>query len=104
MWMSDGRSHRPEIDRERLRARVDSLLAAGRITTEEAARVRAADDPAELDLFIRAIQRRHATEWVDRQVATGRLDPEAADAMRRRLAAGEDPRAIWGSHRTGRCR
>ena len=102
--MSDVRSHRPEIDGERLRARVDSLLAAGRITSEEAALVRAADDPAELELFVREIRRRHATEWVDRQVGTSRLDPEAARAMRRRLAAGEEPRAIWGSHRTGRTR
>jgi hypothetical protein len=81
----------------RLRARVDKMLAAGRVTAEDAARVRAAADGDDLGAVVAEIRRRHAAEWVARMVEAGRIEPSEANVMRHRLERGEDPHSLLRS-------
>lgn len=78
----------------RWQARLDSMLAAGRITAEEAARVRAAEDGAELESALMAIRLRHARERLRSAVDSGRMSQGEADLFLERVAQGEDPRSL----------
>jgi hypothetical protein len=76
-----------------LAARVDKMLAAGRITTEEAARVRAASEAGEdVERVVGGIRRRHATEWVAAAVEQGRLSEQEAAEVLGAVERGDDPR------------
>jgi hypothetical protein len=78
---------------EQLVARIEKMLAAGRITEDEAARVRAAETGT-IDDVVREIQLRHAREWRAAAVAEGRVsERDAAEALDR-LERGDDPDAI----------
>ena len=46
--------------RQRVLRRLDGLVRAGRVTEDEAARLRAADDPGAFDQVVRGISARHA--------------------------------------------
>lgn len=70
------------------------MVRAGRITPEEAERVRSAATDDEREAAIAAIRGRHAGERVAAAVAAGELSPGDADDARRRLAEGEDPEGI----------
>jgi hypothetical protein len=79
---------------EQLVARIEKMLAAGRITEDEAARVRAAAETGMIDDVVREIQVRHAREWLAAAVAEGRVsERDAAEALDR-LERGDDPDAI----------
>jgi hypothetical protein len=84
---------RDEHDRastDHLLARLDHMVAAGRVTPDEAARVRAANSEHERAAALRSIRERHATERVRTAVDEGRLEPAEADDIVQRLRAGED--------------
>ena len=83
----------------RLLARLDKMVAAGRITAEDAVRLRAAGDSADLEAEVRRIRLRHATARVDEAVADGGLAPEEAEALLGRVRNGEHPRGLRGKHR-----
>jgi DNA-binding FrmR family transcriptional regulator len=79
---------------KRLAARIDKMLAAGRITEDEAAQVWAAAESGTIDDVVREIQVRHAREWLAAAVAEGRVsERDAAEALDR-LERGDDPDAI----------
>jgi hypothetical protein len=80
----------------RLVARLDTMVAAGRITDEEAARLRAAADSGTLHAEAQRIQRRHAKARLEAAVADGRMTPGEAAALVARLDSGEDPRFLRG--------
>ena len=79
--------------------RVDKMLAAGRITEAEAARVRAAADDETLDDAIREIRGRHVRGWLVAAVADGRVDEDDVSDALERLDRGEDPRSIMALRR-----
>jgi Ni,Fe-hydrogenase III small subunit len=70
------------------------MVASGRITQEEAARVRAAGESSEFDVAVREIRLRHARERLDQVVEDGRVTKAEADALRERLNKGDDPRIV----------
>lgn len=72
------------------------MLAAGRVTAEEAGRVNAAADEREVEAALAAIRRRHVTERVQADVAAGRMDRREADSVLERLADGDDPQTLRG--------
>lgn len=92
----------PDAGRGDLEARLDRMLARGRVTRDEAARVRAATDDGERQAALAAIRLRHASERAEQAVAEGRVSRADADAALARLAAGGDASAIRrllaGSH------
>jgi hypothetical protein len=75
-----------------LAARIHKMLAAGRITEDEADRVREAAGSGDLHAVVADIRLRHAQRWVDAAVADGRMTQAEADRTLERLARGEHPR------------
>ena len=78
---------------EGLLERLDKMVEAGRITEEEAQRLRAAE-PGKRDNLIREIRLHHARAKLDPAVADGRLTQDEADDILGRLANGERPRFL----------
>jgi hypothetical protein len=93
------RRHQPELGPQ-LAARVDKMLAAGRVTEDEAARVHtAAEAGADVDAVVGEIRLRHARDWVDREVQRGRMTRADADDILERLGRGDDPGPLRGLRR-----
>ena len=64
------------------------MVASGRITPEEAARLRATAGTSEFDSVMAAIRARHAQVHTDAAVAAGTMQPEDAAPRRARCATG----------------
>jgi hypothetical protein len=75
--------------RERLVERLDQMVGSGRVTDQEAERLRAAGDPGEFDSVVVAIRARHAGAILDAAVQAASLTREEADGYLTRLRAGE---------------
>ncbi|HET7489435.1 MAG TPA: hypothetical protein VFJ85_16020 [Acidimicrobiales bacterium] len=67
------------------------MLAAGRITEDEGAAVRAAAGTGDLDAVLAGIRRRHALERVGEEVRRGRLSQAEAVGVAAAIERGEDP-------------
>lgn len=80
----------------RLIGRLDKMVQTGRLTEEDAQRLRAAANSGQLDDAVREIQLKHARERVNTAVENGRLGQEEARAIFDRLAKGEDPHFLRG--------
>ena len=80
----------------RLVGRLDKMVQAGRLTEEDAERLRAAANSGQLDDAVREIQLKHARERVNTALENGRLTQEEARAIFDRLAKGEDLRFLRG--------
>ena len=93
--------HLPYGDGPGFAARVEKMLASGRISEDEAARVRAAvASGGDVDGAVGQIRLRHAQEWVAAAIGDGRMTQAEADDVLARLAGGEDPRTVRrGRHR-----
>src|SRR6266498_1736095 len=87
----------------RLLERLETLVEAGRVTDEEAERLRVAAASGELDEGVRQIRLGHARATIGAAVEDGRLTQDEADASLERLHNGEDPRFLRGlrRHRPG---
>ncbi len=94
-----GDNHAQQTEAERLLRRLDKMLAAGRVTDEEAKRVRAAADSGERDEAVREIRLRHARARIGAEVRDGRVTQDEADLILRRLENGEHPRLLRGLRR-----
>ena len=69
---------------ERIIERLDQMVSTGRITADEAMRLRAAAGTAEFDAVMASIRARHAEAHTDAAVAAGTMSPEdAADSLER---------------------
>jgi hypothetical protein len=82
------------MNEERIVARLDALVASGRVTDEEAALLRAAEGTAQFDGVLAAIRARHAQVHTDDAVAADRMSPDEADALLGRVRAGEHSREL----------
>ncbi|MDP8976784.1 MAG: hypothetical protein M3N28_10565 [Actinomycetota bacterium] len=88
----------------RIIERLDRMVEAGRLTDEEATRLRAAGGAGELDDAVREIQLKHARARVRAAVDEGSLTDDEAQVMLERLQEGEDPRFLRGLRRGTRRR
>ena len=89
-------------DREAILRRVEKMLSAGRITQDEATRVRAAaEGGGDVDASVQAIRIGHARQWLDSQVEGGHLSPAEADNVLEQLRRGDDPSVIRQLRRRG---
>ncbi len=77
------------MQEERIVEQLDNMVAAGRVTPEEAARVRATAGTPDFNAALGAIRARHARVHTDDGVAAGRLSREEADAALHRVRDGE---------------
>ncbi len=80
--------------RERIVATLDGMVESGRLTPDEADRLRAAAEPGEFDTALRSVRVRHAGATLDAAIEDGNLSHEDADAILDRLRKGEHSRAI----------
>ena len=69
------------------------MVAAGRVTSDEAEQIAAADE-GERDAAVEAVRLRHMRARVDAEVQAGRLAREEGDAMLERISNGEHPRLL----------
>lgn len=80
--------------RERLLKQLDKMVASGRVTETEAARLRAATHPDEFDNAARDIRVRHAGAHLTAAVQSGGMTQEEASAHLESLKNGEHPRSL----------
>ncbi|MGI8775829.1 MAG: hypothetical protein ACR2LJ_00220 [Acidimicrobiales bacterium] len=78
----------------RLLERLDHMVESGRVTDDEAARLRAATGPQESEQAVGDIRLRHAGARLDAAVADGGMSREEADGFLERLRNGEHPRGL----------
>jgi polyhydroxyalkanoate synthesis regulator phasin len=82
------------MEHERIIEQLEKMVAAGRITPEEAARLRASAGGPEFDAVMGTIRTRHARPHTDAAVAAGRMSTEEADALLDRVRAGDHSPAL----------
>jgi polyhydroxyalkanoate synthesis regulator phasin len=81
-------------DHDRLMGRLDHMVERGRMTEAEAAALRAASDPSEVDAVLCSIRLRHATPKLAEAVEQGAMTEDEAEVFRDRLRRGEHPRSL----------
>lgn len=75
--------------RARIVAGLEKMIASGRMTVQEADRIRAAADPRDFDAAVQAVRVRHAGAQVGAAIEDGRLTRDEADDILQRLRNGE---------------
>jgi hypothetical protein len=80
--------------RDRLLPRLGPMVESGRLTPEEAERLRGATDSSEFNGAVREIRVRHAGMQLDAAVADGRTTRVEADGFLDRLRRGEHGRFL----------
>jgi hypothetical protein len=79
---------------ERIIEQLEKMTASGRITPEEAARLRAAAGTTEFDVVMGSIRARHARVHTDAAVADGRMSPADAETALERVRDGDHSAAL----------
>ena len=79
---------------ERILQQLDTMVASGRITEDEAADLRAATGTDQFERAVGAIQARHAGEHMESAIAAGEMTPEEANAYLDRLRRGDHPKGL----------
>lgn len=90
------------MDPQRMMERLDAMVSSGRITEEEAVRLRASEGTPAFDDVVARIRARHAQAHTDPAVAEGRMSRQEADRLLERVLAGEHStelrRQVRGKH------
>ena len=92
----DGALHSSELTPAQVLARVDKMMAAGRLTEEEGARLRAAAHSGALGGELQNIRLRHAKARIARDASSGRVSEDETELLLQRLNDGADPRIVLG--------
>jgi polyhydroxyalkanoate synthesis regulator phasin len=79
---------------ERIMEQLDKMVASGRITPDEAARLRVTAGTSEFDAAVAAIRARHAQAHTDRAVEEGHMSVEEADGYLARVRDGDHSREL----------
>ena len=79
----------PGKDQNKVLGQLDRMVSAGRVTSQEAERLRAAGTPAAFEAAMGAIRARHAGATLDAAVADGQLTQPEADELEQRIRAGD---------------
>ncbi len=79
---------------DRIVQQLDKMVQNGRVTDEEAKRLRAAQGTPAFDLAIRDLRARHAAEELDAAVRNGAMTREDADNQLDRIRGGEHPKGL----------
>lgn len=95
MWTMDDDQTPPEPARlERLVGQADKMVEAGRLSADEAGRLKAAPDPGRAEAVLRDVRARHAGERLDVAVAEGAMTRAEADEVLERVRGGEHSRKL----------
>jgi polyhydroxyalkanoate synthesis regulator phasin len=77
------------MDQARVIEQLDRMVASGRITPEEADRLRATAGTTEFDTVMATVRARHAQAHTDAAVAAGAMSAEDAVAALEQVRAGD---------------
>jgi len=75
--------------RTRIVEQLDHMVASGRVTEDEAVRMRAASSATEFDAVVAEVRARHAAPRLAAAVEAGEMTQSEADGALARLRAGE---------------
>jgi hypothetical protein len=89
----------PGEEQQRVLRQLDRMVAAGRVTTQEAERLRRAQDAADLESVMGEIRARHAGPDLEAAVQAGQLTGAEADDLKHRIRRGDHPRGLRGQLR-----
>jgi hypothetical protein len=82
------------MQQQRILEQVDAMVASGRVTADEAARLRAAGGPEAFETVVTEIRLRHAQAHMEPAVATRQLSAEEAEHYAERIRHGEHPTGL----------
>ncbi|HUY86275.1 MAG TPA: hypothetical protein VMU77_04120 [Acidimicrobiales bacterium] len=82
------------MNQQRIVQQIDKMVASGRITEDEASRLRAAEGTPDFELAVGEIRARHAGEGLEPSVSSGEMTQEQADNYLDRIRSGEHPKGL----------
>jgi hypothetical protein len=82
------------MNEKRVIEQLDKMVAAGRVTEDEAARLRAAQGTGDMDSVMGEIRARHAAPQLESAVLAGEMTREEADHQLELLEKGEHPKGL----------
>lgn len=82
------------MQQRRILEQIDTMVASGRITSQEATQLRAAQGTDEFDGVVNAIRARHAGAHMEVAIASGDMSPGEAEGYLERLRHGEHPEGL----------
>ena len=88
------------LPNDRMLERIDAMVQAGRLTEDEAERLRRAD-PSRRDDIIREIRLRHAQAKLHTALEEGRMTQTEVEDVLDKVANGERPRFLGRLRHTG---
>jgi hypothetical protein len=94
MNLEPDRGTLPGRSLKRLMQSAERLVKSGRLSSEEAIRLRAADDAGEADAVVSDIRVRHAQASLQAAVEEGAISSEDAEGLLARVRAGEHSAAL----------
>ena len=77
------------MNKQRIIEQLDTMVASGRMTQEEAVRLRACEGTDEFDVVLAGVRARHAQVHTDAAVAGGTMSQEQAEGYLERVRNGE---------------
>jgi hypothetical protein len=89
----------PGEEQQRVLRQLDRMVAAGRVTAQEAERLRGARDAATFESVLGEIRSRHAGPDLAAAVQAGQLTGAEADDLRHQIRQGHHPRGLRGQLR-----
>jgi hypothetical protein len=90
------------MNENRVFQQLDKLIASGRVTSEEAERLRATRGTPAFEAALGEIRARHASAQLEAAVADGGTTAEEAASQLQRLRDGEHPKGLRARLRTHR--
>jgi hypothetical protein len=84
----------PGGDQQRVLRQLDRMVAAGRVTAQEAERLRAARDAAGFEAVLGEIRARHAGPELEAAVQDGQLSGAEAEDLQHQIRRGDHPRGL----------
>ena len=90
------------MNEDRVLAQLHKMVQAGRITEDEAARLRAAAGTSEFDRVMGEIRARHASSRLEAAVRSGEMTEDEATHHLERIEQGEHPSGLRSRLRQNR--
>ena len=79
---------------ERIIEQLGKMVSSGRMTAEEAERLRATAGTAEFEAALGEVRARHASVQLESAVSAGQMTQKEADDQMQRLRTGEHPKGL----------
>jgi polyhydroxyalkanoate synthesis regulator phasin len=87
---------------DRIMQQLDKMVSSGRMTEDEARRIRATHGTPEFEKAVLDVRLRHASEQLDAAVDDGEMSRAEADGQLERLREGEHPKGLRSRLRSHR--